>query len=86
MSFRKEEISKSWSLIVKQVNGFFCSSILEVDPLLTSIPTFVQENAENYRYAHLSGEPLCTENIKPFLRLLPCKDVSLLFKLSLILI
>uniref|UniRef100_A0AC34R824 Uncharacterized protein n=1 Tax=Panagrolaimus sp. JU765 TaxID=591449 RepID=A0AC34R824_9BILA len=48
-----------------------------MDPVLTVIPTFVDGNAKNYRFAHLSGEPLCTENIKPFLRLLPCKTSGL---------
>jgi phosphatidylinositol glycan class T len=63
--------------LVKQVNGIFCSSILEMDPLFTSRPYIYGVDTKLYRYGHLSGEPLCTENIKPFLRLLPCKTTGL---------
>jgi phosphatidylinositol glycan class T len=69
------EVDKTWSILVKQVNGIFCSSILEMDPSFTATPMFdgSTNDLKLYRYGHLSGEPLCTENIKPFLRLLPCK-------------
>lgn len=77
--FSDDEIDKAWSVLVKQVNGIFCSSILEMEPLFTAPPRFNGdiENLRLYRYGHLSGEPVCTENIKPFLRLLPCKAVTL---------
>uniref|UniRef100_A0AC34F0F6 GPI transamidase component PIG-T n=1 Tax=Panagrolaimus sp. ES5 TaxID=591445 RepID=A0AC34F0F6_9BILA len=70
-----EEIDKAWSMLVKQVNGIFCSSILEMDPSFTATPNFhgSTNDLKLYRYGHLSGEPVCTENIKPFIRLLPCK-------------
>uniref|UniRef100_A0A7E4VST5 GPI transamidase component PIG-T n=1 Tax=Panagrellus redivivus TaxID=6233 RepID=A0A7E4VST5_PANRE len=72
----KTEIDKTWSRLVQQVNGVFCSSILEVDPVFTTVPdgARISTNDSLLRYGHLAGEPLCTENIKPFLRLLPCKE------------
>uniref|UniRef100_A0A914XXB5 GPI transamidase component PIG-T n=1 Tax=Panagrolaimus superbus TaxID=310955 RepID=A0A914XXB5_9BILA len=75
VNMSEEEVNKAWSLLVKQVNGIFCSSILEMDPSFTATPNFhgSTNDLKLYRYGHLSGEPLCTENIKPFIRLLPCK-------------
>uniref|UniRef100_A0A1I7Y5F1 GPI transamidase component PIG-T n=1 Tax=Steinernema glaseri TaxID=37863 RepID=A0A1I7Y5F1_9BILA len=78
----KEVIDKRWASLVNSLNGIFCTSLMELVPSLTSSPhrfrnDVVEEhggNIKNLRYGALGGETVCTENLTPWKRLLPCKQ------------
>lgn len=80
----KEEAKEKWFGLVNSLSGLFCASLNFIDSAHTVEPqfTFKQSstgsNGANETTAYLfSGalpaEPVCTENLTPFIRLLPCK-------------
>ena len=65
--------------------GLFCASLGSLDNLRTTSPvlTFEPEGLlpnwtlpHQLRHASLASENVCTENLTPFLKLLPCKSLS----------
>ena len=65
--------------------GLFCASLGHLDEQRTTSPvlTFQPEGSlPNFTYPHqlrhatLPSEHVCTENLTPFLKLLPCKSLS----------
>jgi GPI-anchor transamidase subunit T len=65
--------------------GLFCASLGSLDELRTTSPaqSFASEGAlpdwnlpHQVRHASLPSEHVCTENLTPFLKLLPCKSLS----------
>lgn len=75
-------IDVRWSDLLNQLNGVFCSSILNMDPALTVTPKMLMHNPDLlWRYGALSSETVCSENLKPWKKLLPCKQVCILASL-----
>ncbi|KAI5965987.1 GPI16 [Candida theae] len=72
-----------WSKLTKTLSGFFCASLNFIDNDITTFPKYAVSGANtgNYRpevgnklyllRAALPSEPICTENLTPFLKLLP---------------
>lgn len=77
-----EESVEKWATLTQSLSGLFCASLNFVDSTRTARPvrSFSLEgdhrgSADNLRLLHgiLPGEVVCTENLTPFLKLLPCK-------------
>ena len=72
-----------WTTLTNALSGLFCASLNFIDgtrtirPVLSFEPTGDHDNATLQRLHLLHGalprEPVCTENLTPFLKLLPCK-------------
>lgn len=73
---------EKWTTLTQSLSGLFCASLNFVDSTRTTKPvlTFAPKGdygAENstthFLHGVLPGEVVCTENLTPFLKLLPCK-------------
>ncbi|KAL2832700.1 GPI transamidase component PIG-T [Aspergillus pseudoustus] len=70
-----------WITLTQSLSGLFCASLNFIDSTRTTRPVASFEPAgdhlapENLHLLHgtLPGEVVCTENLTPFLKLLPCK-------------
>ncbi|KAG5422090.1 GPI16 [Candida metapsilosis] len=74
---------KHWSKLTKTLSGFFCASLNFIDKDITTFPNYAIQDANTGNYkpeagnklyllrAALPSEPICTENLTPFLKLLP---------------
>ncbi|KAM3578826.1 Subunit of the glycosylphosphatidylinositol transamidase complex-like protein [Umbelopsis sp. WA50703] len=82
-------IETNWRSLTNTLSGLFCASLNFIDDTLTSQPelSFRPEGHNNsyyhnrhmnegveLRYGHLPHENVCTENLTPWLKLLPCKS------------
>lgn len=66
---------ENWTTLVQSLSGLFCASMNFIDSTRTARPHFTfqsQQLGENF-YGVLPSETVCTENLTPFLKLLPCK-------------
>lgn len=79
-----------WITLTQSLSGLFCASLNFVDstrttrPAVSFEPTGDHNKVESLHLLHgtLPGEVVCTENLTPFLKLLPCKGkagISTLF-------
>ncbi|ROT43802.1 GPI transamidase component GPI16 [Sodiomyces alkalinus F11] len=78
-----EEADEKWLILTNALSGLFCASLNFVDGTRTTRPvmSFQPEgdhptsSIPNLRLLHgvLPKEVVCTENLTPFLKLLPCK-------------
>ena len=76
-----EEAMRKWLTLNQGLSGLFCASLNFIDETRTTKPTLSFEpagtltNSSNLHLLHgvLPGEVVCTENLTPFLKLLPCK-------------
>ena len=77
-----EVVEERWSSLVNSLSGLFCASLNFIDgtkttrPVLTFEPEGMHTNGNrNMQLLHgtLPHEVVCTENLTPFLKLLPCK-------------
>ncbi|KAI1342948.1 Gpi16 subunit [Xylariaceae sp. FL0016] len=78
-----EEADKKWLTLTNALSGLFCASLNFIDETRTTRPvmSFRPEGdhpsftLENTHLLHgvLPREVVCTENLTPFLKLLPCK-------------
>lgn len=77
-----EESFENWTTLTQSLSGLFCASLNFVDSTRTTRPvkSFSPEGHHKgpegrLRLLHgvLPGEVVCTENLTPFLKLLPCK-------------
>lgn len=77
-----EEAFKKWTILTQTLSGLFCASLNFVDGTRTTKPVLsfshtgdYPEDESNLHFLHgvLPGEVVCTENLTPFLKLLPCK-------------
>lgn len=67
--------------MTQSLSGLFCASLNFVDstrttrPIVTFEPTGDHPSSDHLHLLHgtLPGEVVCTENLTPFLKLLPCK-------------
>lgn len=77
-----ETAKANWLKLSKTLSGFFCASLNFIDDSITTFPRQQQEqvrpildpnNKIFYLRAALPSEPICTENLTPFLKLLPTR-------------
>ncbi|KAL4804367.1 GPI transamidase component PIG-T [Aspergillus unguis] len=75
-----ETAFSKWITLTQSLSGLFCASLNFIDSTRTTRPVASFEPAgdlpsENLHLLHgtLPGEVVCTENLTPFLKLLPCK-------------
>lgn len=74
---------QSWFKLSKTLSGFFCASLNFIDDSITTFPRHAThhqtrfalspENKLYYLRAALPSEPICTENLTPFLKLIPTR-------------
>jgi phosphatidylinositol glycan class T len=66
-----------WKRLVNTLSGLFCASLNFLDASQTSFPVkaFGQTQDDGLYLLHgaLPREPVCTENLTPFLKMLPCQ-------------
>lgn len=77
------EAESHWSKLVNSLSGFFCASLNFIDSAQTTFPQKSFQFEGNSSVAGskplhllrgaLPREPVCTENLTPFIKLLPCK-------------
>ena len=81
-----EDIDKNWVGFTNALSGLFCASLnfmnkgITTNPIMSFRPVGLVENGEIdnkfLRYAELARENLCTENLTPWTKLLPCGLMS----------
>ncbi|VAH93120.1 unnamed protein product [Triticum turgidum subsp. durum] len=82
------EIDATWKNLTHTLSGLFCASInfLESSTAFSAPRWGFKLNEGNLRYGALPREAVCTENLTPWLKLLPCRDkagiASLLYRPS----
>ncbi|TGZ84953.1 putative GPI transamidase component Gpi16 [Ascodesmis nigricans] len=72
---------KRWTTLTNALSGLFCASLNFIDgtrtirPVMSFTPDGDHEDMDRLHLLHgsLPREPVCTENLTPFLKLLPCK-------------
>lgn len=72
----KEEIDTTWGNLTNSLSGLFCASINFLESSTshsTPLWGFLPNNGD-LRYGALPREAVCTENLTPWLKLLPCRD------------
>lgn len=77
----EHEAMRKWLALNQALSGLFCASLNFVDetrttkPALSFQPRGTHDNSSNLHLLHgvLPGEVVCTENLTPFIKLLPCK-------------
>ena len=70
-----------WTTLTNALSGLFCASLNFIDktrtirPVMSFQPTGDHKTLDGLHLLHgsLPKEPVCTENLTPFLKLLPCK-------------
>ena len=70
-----------WITLTQSLSGLFCASLNFIDSTRTTHPIVSFEPAGDHSpsdslhllHGTLPGEVVCTENLTPFLKLLPCK-------------
>jgi phosphatidylinositol glycan class T len=74
-------IDKSWTGLTNALSGLFCASLNFMTEEITSSPQFAFKptdkrliNQSQLRYATIPREIVCTENLTPWLKLLPCQN------------
>ncbi|RKF83820.1 GPI transamidase component GPI16 [Golovinomyces cichoracearum] len=78
-----EEADGKWLTLTNALSGLFCASLNFIDATKTTRPAMSfklsgghsEQTIPNLNLLHgtLPGEVVCTENLTPFLKLLPCK-------------
>lgn len=78
-------MDERWKGLRNALAGVFCASLGSLDAQRTTAParSFPPEGdlpdwgvQHQIRHASLPSEHVCTENLTPFLKLLPCKSLS----------
>ncbi|KAJ6498884.1 GPI transamidase component PIG-T [Mycena sanguinolenta] len=83
----KHGVDARWRDLRNALAGLFCASIASLDEQRTTspvrafapfgaLPAWPQSAPHAFRHASLAFENICTENLTPFLKLLPCKSRS----------
>ncbi|SAL98582.1 hypothetical protein [Absidia glauca] len=84
------DTDKHWKSLTNVLSGLFCASLNFIDETLTTEPrlsfrpepihqgdaTTQNDEAAVLRYGALPHENVCTENLTPWIKLLPCKSKS----------
>lgn len=73
-----DQVDASWKNLTHTLSGLFCASInfLESSTTYTAPDWSFRSISGNLRYGLLPREAVCTENLTPWLKLLPCRDKS----------
>ncbi|KAI9105570.1 GPI transamidase component PIG-T [Phlyctochytrium arcticum] len=78
--FEGDDVDRQWKGLTHALGGLFCSSLNFMDQTVTAEPvlSFRARNGrgnptEQIRYASLPREAVCTENLTPWAKLLPCE-------------
>ena len=71
-----DQVDATWQNLTHALSGLFCSSInfLESPTAFTAPKWSFRGSSINLRYGALPREVVCTENLTPWLKLLPCRD------------
>ncbi|VDP38082.1 unnamed protein product [Heligmosomoides polygyrus] len=76
------EVDAKWGTLINSLNGLFCTGMTTVVHDLTSSPNLVYATSRpgyseemRRRYSAVGKETVCTENMTPWKKLLPCKQV-----------
>lgn len=78
----EEQAFEKWTTLTQSLSGLFCASLNFIDSTRTTKPALsfqpsgtYGEDTETLHLLHgvLPGEVVCTENLTPFIKLLPCK-------------
>ncbi|QLQ77819.1 hypothetical protein HG537_0A00660 [Torulaspora globosa] len=83
----KDEAYRQWKTLANSLSGLFCASINFIDSSKTtfpirsfqpdgSLPLFNSTKRLHLVRAALANEPVCTENLTPFVKLFPTKGKS----------
>lgn len=78
-----DDVDKLWKGLVNSLSGLVCASLNFVDKTVTTSPKYTfyprgafdvyqKFNTSLIRYANLPQENVCTENLTPWKKLLPC--------------
>ncbi|CAG7878195.1 unnamed protein product [Brassica rapa] len=70
------QVDTSWKNLTHALSGLFCASINFLESSTSyAAPTWgFGRSADKLRYGSLPREAVCTENLTPWLKLLPCRD------------
>ncbi|KAJ0796578.1 putative GPI transamidase component PIG-T [Helianthus annuus] len=73
-----DQVDASWKNLTHTLSGLFCASInfLESSTAYSAPDWSFRSLSGNLRYGSLPREAVCTENLTPWLKLLPCRDKS----------
>ncbi|RCN44942.1 Gpi16 subunit, GPI transamidase component, partial [Ancylostoma caninum] len=73
-----------WRTLINALNGVFCTALTSIVPELTSSPKLAfrpfrsaTDREMQLRYSAVGRETVCTENLTPWKKLLPCKQHGL---------
>lgn len=71
-----DQVDASWKNLTHALSGLFCASInfLESSTSYSAPQWGFRSASGNLRYGTLPREAVCTENLTPWLKLLPCRD------------
>lgn len=76
-----DKLPQEWGNLTHALSGLLCSSLnLLEKPEMVLLPKSIlnlargSENHSSWVYGTLPEEPVCTENLTPWLKLLPCRD------------
>lgn len=74
-------VDSRWHQLQAALSGLFCASLNQMGALTSSHPERIIRPAASegdsigsFRYATLPRESVCTENLAPFVKLLPCRS------------
>jgi phosphatidylinositol glycan class T len=73
-------VDSHWKSLTNTLSGLFCASLNFIDETITTEPRLsfrsiaeVNTTNQQLRYGSLPHENVCTENLTPWVKLLPCK-------------
>ncbi|KAI8886113.1 Gpi16 subunit, GPI transamidase component, partial [Backusella circina FSU 941] len=75
-------VDTHWKSFTNSLSGLFCASLNFIDETITTEPRLsfrtddFQTKERQLRYGYLPHENVCTENLTPWIKLLPCKSKS----------
>ena len=82
-------VDKKWTLLSSALSGLFCASLNFINPQQSLNPKYsfaptgayvsASQNRSLLRYSTLPREIVCTENLTPFKKLLPCDSKVFFF-------
>ncbi|KAL6011281.1 hypothetical protein ACLOJK_001726 [Asimina triloba] len=71
-----DQVDSTWKNLTHALSGLFCASInfLESSTAYSAPQWAFYSHSGSLRYGALPREAVCTENLTPWLKLLPCRD------------
>jgi phosphatidylinositol glycan class T len=83
-----DDVDKQWTGLTNALAGLFCASLNFMEPQVTVSPRHIFQpkepklvNQDQLRYSSIPREIVCTENLTPWLKLLPCQNKAGLARL-----